>query len=268
MFCRRCAYDLRGQKDSRCPECGTPFNILDAHSYFKTMPSGASLWVERNRGLVTVATSALLIAWLVTTTCNHPVRLLHVRPFGTMWYSVNLRLIAVEWQLQNPIADKLKKFDVQLARSSCPASYSPWGDSTALTWRARCSAWANATARVFVPLGVYSILMMGIGHPRAKRFMRVLFILSVVLLVTAILALPIAGWLWPPSLNYLDDYVYLLITEQPLRSLRIIAYGRNLCRLTEGLQRPVAFEDGSIDFLPESKFRQRLGEQEGAPTGK
>lgn len=33
MYCRKCAYDLRRQQSSQCPECGTPFSRNDRTTY-------------------------------------------------------------------------------------------------------------------------------------------------------------------------------------------------------------------------------------------
>jgi len=40
MYCRECHYDLRGQREPRCPECGCVFDPHDEKSYLPQVPTG------------------------------------------------------------------------------------------------------------------------------------------------------------------------------------------------------------------------------------
>lgn len=40
MLCLKCAYDLRGLSEQRCPECGQPFDPADATTYMIKQRSG------------------------------------------------------------------------------------------------------------------------------------------------------------------------------------------------------------------------------------
>ena len=59
-WCRRCAYPLDGLPSSRCPECGTPFD-LDDPSTFATRPAHRGT----NRAIVIAYACALVIGGLL-----------------------------------------------------------------------------------------------------------------------------------------------------------------------------------------------------------
>jgi hypothetical protein len=47
MFCRKCYYDLRGQVEPRCPECGTPYDSANRDTVLWERPNLALQSVKR-----------------------------------------------------------------------------------------------------------------------------------------------------------------------------------------------------------------------------
>lgn len=64
MYCRRCGYQLAGQSQNRCSECGTPFDPADPHTYL----SGGHSWHIRRSVILLLGLVALFvgtcIGWL------------------------------------------------------------------------------------------------------------------------------------------------------------------------------------------------------------
>jgi hypothetical protein len=59
MYCRKCRYDLRGSAELRCPECATPFDPGDSHTYLSELTADA-----QDRGQLSVFRIVRVLAYL------------------------------------------------------------------------------------------------------------------------------------------------------------------------------------------------------------
>jgi hypothetical protein len=64
IYCRKCAYPLAGLSDSRCPECGTPFDLADPRSVSTRdlRTRSRRLWIRRGIALLAVIGTVAVIA--------------------------------------------------------------------------------------------------------------------------------------------------------------------------------------------------------------
>lgn len=67
MYCRHCYYDLRGQVDSRCPECGARFDPQDASTYLLRVPTRIQAFFRVNvvKTIVKLIVIAVLYGLLI-----------------------------------------------------------------------------------------------------------------------------------------------------------------------------------------------------------
>ncbi len=61
MFCRKCFYDLRGQVEPRCPECGTPFDPFNRNTVLWERPDPVVQWGKRITVMTVVAVIVALL---------------------------------------------------------------------------------------------------------------------------------------------------------------------------------------------------------------
>lgn len=67
MYCRHCHYDLRGQLNLRCPECGSRFDAQDVGTYLLRVPTGLQtiLRVKAVKTIAKLLAIAILYSMLV-----------------------------------------------------------------------------------------------------------------------------------------------------------------------------------------------------------
>src|SRR2546423_14424454 len=96
--CPRCRYDLGGLRDSRCPECGLPFRIVDLIAAWRVKQDHAI----DTRNVDMWLTGLLALAALYPTDLSEPVSVVWKAPLlAALW------TLAIVWYIRR--ADELQE---------------------------------------------------------------------------------------------------------------------------------------------------------------
>jgi hypothetical protein len=209
MYCRNCHYDLRGQENLRCPECGTRFDNEDASSFYDSFPTRRArlrFWATRRRWALSVILTIVVVSYLIGSTKHFP-------PFWkvgdtTILLSYNLKGILVDWATQRNDHPDQRAFDVEAARASVRKSFSVHEQPQACRHR-KCMELLRQAPWFGIPLAIYGLLLMWLFSHQSLR--RIFAILCVTFLLSILAAnkFYIASLFWSPSHRYLEDFVYL-----------------------------------------------------------
>lgn len=262
MYCHNCQYDLRGQTDPRCPECGRGFDPCDP----STFDDDAS--ARRRRKWGQVGNKSAIAGWTFVLVCVWgilvPARTMPNPPisYGVVARS-HLGGILTTWlvaQYDHP-QDRTFRRDEILAEQK-PA-YSAYSEQSVIRKKRRLLQGRAVVHALAGPLLVYALVLRLLSRGRIAWVATRLCILSGLALVLAH-ALPlIHSRMNPPSLGYVDDYVYLNrpAAEWDDRTGRgattIVAFAR---RTLDG-RRQVGYADGHLSALLEEEFRENAASQ-------
>lgn len=72
MFCRQCHYDLRALPESRCPECGTPFDPLEEKTFLRELPDEREALHRRIAIMLIIGMTAALFIMAHTILASMP----------------------------------------------------------------------------------------------------------------------------------------------------------------------------------------------------
>ena len=210
MFCRRCYYDLRGQRDPRCPECGTAFAFDDPSSFLGEKPRMLGRILARLRRRRRVLLGALTFLLLISygfgySSLRSHSHAVHPRVLAT----VNLKGILTTWAIQRYDHPEQAGFDVDAARRDMRPSLSPWSEGRAAHWRALMTRFLTFAAHFVVPTIVYVLAVAILIGGRVRRGAFALGATLSLVLWCSIYPHELARRLLPGSHAFLDDYVYL-----------------------------------------------------------
>ncbi len=265
MYCRKCHYDLYGQVERRCPECGCRFDPADAGTYLPQLPTGLQT-VFRIEGVRTfiklVAIAALygvlvvlLVPGIFSSRCG---------PLSGQEISRCLLDSIVQAHLLNAHSSSE---DGTLTIDAIRHDLAP-------SWYSRSVAprydWANQWNRRAADIVGWCVL--GIGPALGtivftRRWLRKLAI--VMGLVCALLALflltssyIVGGFMRMSSYAFVNDYVFVPGIDWrrwPESSWdKIVAFEKNPW---PGSRRVVAKTADTIRIVKEHEFQQLLSQQ-------
>lgn len=256
MYCRTCKYDLRGQVEPRCPECGRGFEPGNPKTYSLTKPILLGIEARHLRVFlwVTLACGVPLLAF-------YDVNKFHLRHFDGVriqpnpaWHSSTFQTIVLDWALQRGVYPNNSDFDLDMARTTLNRLL----DRRSLHQLSEWNFWTSSA--LWVPWLTMSIMLLGALRSRCRR--KAVAILAGCLLLATGLSFcenAIADRLWPAGYDYLQDYVYVRgLNWSQADSATIIAFE---AESWYGKFRYVAFADFRVGRLPESEFRKLLATQ-------
>ncbi len=267
MYCRGCRYDLRHLPESRCPECGRDFDPSDPLT-FSTFQSGkvgavAALFglLDLPRWVRIVIASGLTIAFAVL---GYP-GVDHAIDCGQRGSirAVNSRHLALTLMILHHEAPSSSFSPATIAQELAP-SYSPVTEARKLALR---KAWLEFTDWPDVqPLrpAAYCTLMIVV----TRRWLRRAFVVGAIAFLLCAVAVKhrdeIAGWFWPPTLQYINDFALVPAPEWTSRDERtvVIAYEK---RPDSSNHRYVVTTKGWNPWVTEPEFLALASEQRFDP---
>ncbi len=268
MFCRSCHYDLRGQTDPRCPECGRAFDFVDPASYLGALPTRAGralTLVRRSTPFLLTAVTLGLVGYHALASSKPSMPHCGVNTIGLIG-ETNLRYIVVAMLNLRHKHPEETRISIERLKQEATRSLSPREEHETLQRRYR---WRYQTSRpvrnLLWPLLGYAVLMSLAIRKRRSRLSGV-FAASAVLLVIAMGALHVPGSLgrifWPDTLRYIDDFVVLdgidSRTPADQSGAAVMAYDK---KAYASGKRPVGFMDGRIRWLADGELRAALAAQ-------
>lgn len=260
MYCRTCKYDLRGQVEHRCPECGEWFEPGNPKTYSLTKPLLLGIEARHFRVFlwVTLACGVPLLAF-------YDVNKFHLRHFDGVrshpnpaWHASTFRHIVWDWAFQRGVYPNKSDFDLDAARTTLKSLLDRRSLQQLVAW----NFWTSSA--LWAPWLITSIMLLGALRSRRRR-MGVAMLAVCLLLATGLSFCKdaIANRLWPVGHDYLHDYVYVSgLDWSQADSATIIAFE---AEPWYGEFRHVAYADFRVDRLPESEFQKLLATQALAP---
>ncbi len=233
MYCRSCHYDLRGQLDPRCPECGGRFSFDDAETYLGNLPTWRS-YLRDSLGSSGRWTLRLLLGFLgIASVIAIPSLTICWEPAGLFFLSDrNLQLVSAEWARQCRGLPIICRFDVVDARRHMSPSFSASLERN--DYGRRASYVRKLTERpysFFLPC-LFGLLLAFTFRNRIRSWLALAAVGTfAVVLCGSCMARPLGNLKFPGSYVFLDDYVYLEPPNVLMCSSRedssVIAFERN-----------------------------------------
>lgn len=271
MYCKCCRYDLRGQVETRCPECGQVYCPDDPNSYLRKIPGPLHIVAGQVRGAVTLSPTLLTLGFVILM--SGALVFLALLPQLSCGPSLslmglsrnNLDIIVTEWMIQRWSIPSGGPFDFTRAKDQLPPRLSPWTDQSIYYARfSRTRAFRRHAWWIYA-LFIYSALMIPSCHRHLRRW-RAIPWLATLLIATLIVVgrnLPvIERAMQPGSQAYVNDYIYIedptWVVPAPGNATRILAYEKQ--SWISGY-RAVGFMDGHVSMLKEGDLRARLAAQ-------
>lgn len=270
MFCRECHYDLRGQEEPRCPECGSHFDPRDGATYLRRPPTHLQ--------------SLLQIKWIRTCSLLLGVAVLYVTlvflfvpgmycsqcgsPSPRMLSSMSLRSIVTAQAIQsNDAANNRVLSLAELKPHLTPKWYSRSMEPRYVS----ANRW-NRRLGDLIRWPVFSIGPALALIVLARRWLRKLAIAMACLCALATLLLFLSiGYVGRGtrtlSYAYLNDYVLVPGIEWYIRSRSspnpMVAFEK---QPWPGGRRLIARGSSQIDCVRENEFQRLLMNQPDAKT--
>ena len=268
MYCKRCRYDLRGQVETRCPECGHTYCSSDPNSYLSENRHPLLVVARQVRKAVTFPPTLLTLGFIILM--SGPLLLLPQLSSGPSLslrgISLrNLNSIVTQWMIQRYDHPSSVPFDFAQAKNQLPPRLSAWTDQSILYARfSRTQAFRRQAWWIYA-LITYTALMIPICHRHLRRW-RAIPWLATILIATLIVVgrnlSEIERIIQPGSQAYVNDYIYIedpkWVVPPPSNDTRILAYEKQ--SWASGY-RAVAFMDGRVGMLKEGDLQTRLAAQ-------
>jgi len=206
MYCRACKYDLRGQVEFRCPECGTEFDPTDSQTWLLEIPSTKSRILGY---LKPPACLAICVLWaFVVAVFFLPSGLSRGGPMRpqrrAMW------VIHETWKKQVAEQPEHTDFDLVFAKAHSHPSLDAKSEGAL---RDRCYQWKNHLENLTL-LANWLVFWCPVPIFLTHRKLRVALVgLLIASLLTfgSLLFFPglILRTVVPHSYHFFDDYVYV-----------------------------------------------------------
>jgi len=262
MYCRNCYYDLRGQENLRCPECGTEFDPDDPKSYCPAMPGYFSRvcanirrWRIAIGTVLTVAVFSLIVLFF-SAMARNPVS-------DTLRRSIHrsaLRsILTVSMMVQNEIYPDLR-LDLPAIRKQLSPGYSCGHGADTFQSACRLRSFLYDSPVLTMVASCYLVSMLWLW----RRNTRVAVIVSSMLLLLSVLGRmytsEVASTLFPKSTSYVDDFVLLDDAESsPGPTRHVVAYEKTPSG-SHG-KRLVGFGYSDLVWMTDSEFLPLLESQ-------
>ncbi len=209
MYCRQCQYDLRGQIEFRCPECGRDYDPEDPSTFEDALPSSPKRFLLRLRRsrvvLIGVATLALAAySYHIGSQIPTSSRGKSLRGWVSTLHAFK---IIGEWSRQQDTSPRAC-FDVEAAKTHM------WPSCSVATYEMCGPRWdASNTLRVapsfLWPAAIYGVVVAVLVGRRSRWPVAIWY--SVLLAIVGAHYYPsvFLDRVWPQSYDFLDDYVYV-----------------------------------------------------------
>ncbi len=262
MYCRDCEYDLRGQVEPRCPECGRAYDPHVEDTFLhrpRILPVSMIRFLSGVRSVVAVCTItlALMAHFMVPslTDCAGPV--------GAMYPNLNLRRMISMWHILSRDDPPPHNVDVgRLAKVMTP-SYGPWEHADGLRWM----AWSRKVHRSWYYAIVFDgavsllLLLMYANTPGLMRRGSACVLAGVIGILVFFSVMDHrhsirAGC----DFSYFSDYVFVnglaWSVDRRDKDEIIVAFSRKPSPLRGN--RMVGFMSGSVHAVSEKGFQELL----------
>ena len=267
MYCRTCKYDLRGQVEHRCPECGRTFSLDDPDTYLSVIPGRLRVLAGVVGKALCLSPITLTIAFVILI-CAH---LFLPRLSGGPEWSLrpisqgNLRSIVGEWLVQHHDHPDIRRFDLKQARSRIPPRLSAWTDQSVLWGQLNWWRTYKRHAWMIHAVLIYTVLMIPACHRHWKRRRAIPWLATVLVAIVILVGnnlRSIVRFIQPGSHTFLNDYAYVDDPDWNVppakQSSTILAYEKQTRPTGE---RYVGFMDGSVGWVSEADLEARLAAQ-------
>lgn len=265
MYCKGCRYSLRGQVESRCPECGRVFDFSDSSTFDAVLPGPlkrAHRWTANRRYFVVAGLCTITIGIWWLTADKLPLGLRRIDP--RIVSTVNLKGILTTWIIQQNEDKFATPFDKSRAMRDMRGYYSTNSEYFAGRLKSLLGSWTRS-GYVFLHLLPLAACLTAIAvfWKRWPRRTCVLLLIVVLLFVgDAVMSNFVVRTLMPGSQAFLDDYVYLADVDLMAgvqRGNTIAAYERKLWPVSG--RRVVGFADGHVDRMWDEQLIELLKSQ-------
>ncbi len=207
MFCRACRYDLRGQVESRCPECGNYFDFKYPESYLAEMPSLRG-WIRETLAGTWIWVLRLFLVLLTFGYYALIPSVTHCGGYTTAHFpSRNLNAIIKEWQrqCQKDLIDC--GIDKSKARDQLRPLFSATADKAQLSAKYRFRYKSEDAGVLMMGLGFFGSLLALTFAGRVKKWLLVTAILTLIASgISCSYSEQLASLRYRGSYAYLDDY--------------------------------------------------------------
>lgn len=261
-YCRHCGYDLRGQAETRCPECATAFNPADL-STFDDRPRtrlGRFMRIVCTRDVVILVILTLLLI------ASYAARLLLPQLSIDREYAMEMMshhavgFVVRLWRDEMKADPTNAQAALDRALAAAPPAYSFKTQTGRMrarrVWVDRCGNAASIAAHL-IPYGLLIVLAC---RKRIAAFGAVVLVTSLVFVLLCGLAQSNPPRAYMPDRAYLDDYVFLTEVDwsDAATTPRVAAFEKRpwTDRVT------FARTDCAVQWLPPDEFRH-LAETEG-----
>ncbi len=265
MYCKCCRYDLRGQVETRCPECGHAYCPSDPNTYLSENRHPLLVVVRQVRRAVTFPPTLLTLGFIILM--SGPLLLVPQLSSGPSLSlrgisQRNLKSIVTEWMIQRCDQPSSGHFDFAQVKDQLPPRLSAWTDQSILYAQVSRTQTFRRYAWLIYALCIYTALMIPLCHRHLRRW-RAIPWLATILIATLIVVgrnLPvIERIIQPGSQAYVNDYIYIedptWVVPAPGNATRILAYEKQ--SWISGY-RAVGFMDGHVSMLKEGDLQTRL----------
>jgi len=254
MYCRNCHYDLRGQENLRCPECGTRFDNEDAATFLDVLPKPVTVWDLLRSGRVVIAVIlgiAVLSLWMPNRRPRHTMaprlpQLLFRRCIGKL---------TIAWRDQQQKQAMAIDFDRAAVIKSLKPSYDGKDQyERGMYGQRNFRRTMSGIVIVVVPVAGYVLILLWLWRSRLRKPFVIALTVSTISLAASHWSGDIYRFFYPPSYSYVDDYVFVkgvnLLNPSPPTS--IIGYERVPWRSDD--PRMIIFGDFRLEYLYDDEF--------------
>jgi hypothetical protein len=248
LYCRNCYYDLRGQENLRCPECGTRFDNEDATTFLVTLPKPLTIWDLLRFGRVLIAVIlgiAVLSLWMPSGRARYvPPRL------PQLLFQRCIGKLTIAWRDQQQKQAMPIDFDRVAVIKSLKPSYDGKDQyERGMYGQRNFQRTMSGIVIVVVPVASYVLILLWLWRSRLRKPFVIALTVSAISLATSHWSGDIYRFFYPPSYSYVDDYVFVkgvnLLNPSPPSS--IIGYERVPWRSDD--PRMIIFGDFRLEYL-------------------
>lgn len=271
MYCRRCNYNLSGQKDPRCSECGSEFAFDDPATYRDRpmgRPARIMAWLRQHRRIpILILTLALLVGYGFAYS-KLPKLSYAMSPHGIA--GRNMKLITVQWHIQIATNPNESEFDRDAAVRELQHLYSPFTEARTMNAKAMGEYLLRNAPILVIPTILYLLLLSTLVEKPTRRRAYIFIAILLLLLIPCIQPSATLNWLFPGTNAFMDDIAFIpgvdITPANPNRNDTITMY----CIHPSKKPYPrlgIAFGDGHVQWEPLDRARELFAAQ-GIPFPK
>ena len=173
MYCKRCRYDLRGQVETRCPECGRAYCPGDPNTYLSENRHALLIVARQVRKAATFPPTLLTLGFIILM--SGPLFLLPQLSSGPslslrVISQRNLKSIVTAWMIQRFDHPSNGPFEFTQVKNQLLPRLSAWTDQPILHARFGRAQTFRRHAWWIYALFIYTALMIPICHLHLRRW--------------------------------------------------------------------------------------------------